>query len=878
MQRLGGGNARADRLVLPLLLATLTVLLIHQDWLWRLDRVIYDAQLRFWSRPAPENIVIISVDEESLTAIGRWPWPRNIHAKLLKSLSAERPLAIGFDIILAEPDSLDPLSDAALADALKYHRNVIMPVVIEQSRLGGQFIETLPLTTLTAAASGLGHVHIEIDHDGIARRVFINEGLGSPHWDTLALTLLKSGKPELADRLSFPGTGDYEATETLHSWVRENPILIPFAGPPGHFKRISYQQVLKGEYLPGTFDDKFVLIGATATGLGDYLPTPLSGLNEPMSGVEINANILDALQKGIVIRPVDLIWKLAFSVFFAILPFIFFQRFLPHTNLTITGVLILVCLVASTAMLVFMHLWLPPTAALFALAMSFPLWNSRRLENALKFLGMELKRLTAYDLTPQSPTRASLEASLESLVNILGLKDWCISDSEGKPLAYHGDSPLRLDDIPTLKGVWTRNGKRMQSALSDGDNKLLLAIQLQSDVPLAANEFELLDRLLRRHTSREEPVSYSSSELVQQRIEQVQQATERVRSMYQFIDDSIAQMADGILVTDEFGVVTLLNDKARRFLGVEDQPGIRGQIAAQALQTLGKHDPIDWNAYLKQVLFDKTPAQVNTRNRSGLDLMVQITPVSRTQDSPAGVIIILSDISELKKSERRRIEAVSFLSHDLRSPMVSLLALVELARSRGLSQEQQELFNRMEDYSNRAIHLSEQFLQLARAESDDELTFSEVNLVDIINSAREEVWGMAQARKMQLTVETGIEEAWIHGNTDLLERTITNLLTNAIKYSPENGVITIQLSEERQGYRCCVQDQGHGIPAEELPTLFNRFQRGSLWKHSSQSGAGLGLALVKATVQRHHGKVDVTSIPGKGSRFCIVLPAAEPDS
>ncbi len=875
MQHFRGGNARADRLVLPLLLAVLTVLLIHQDWLWRLDRVIYDAQLRFWSRPAPENIVIISVDEESLAEIGRWPWPRSVHARLLKTLSAEQPLTIGFDIILAEPDSLDPLSDAALADALENNRNVIMPVVIEQSRLGGQFIETLPLTSLTAAASGLGHVHIEIDRDGIARRVFLNEGLGSPHWDTLALTLLRIGQPEQADSLPVTDTRTHQATDAPHSWVRENPILIPFAGPPGHFKRISYQQVLNGNYLPGTFDNKYVLIGATATGLGDYLPTPLSGLNEPMSGVEINANILDALQRGIVIRPVDLRWKLAFSVLFAVLPFLFFQRFLPHTNLAITGVLLLICLAASTTMLIIMHQWLPPTAALLALAMSFPLWNSRRLENALKFLGTELKRLTAYDLSPHTPTRASLEASLKSLENILRLKGWCMSDAVGRPVAQHGECQSSAT-VPVLRGTWSRNGQHMQTMLNDGENKLLLAIQLQSDKSLAAKEQALLDRLVQRYTAREEPVSYSSSELVQTRIEQVQQATEQVRSMYQFIDDSIAQMADGILVTDDFGVVTLLNDKAQRFLAVEDQPGIKGQHATRALQSLGQHDQIDWNGYLKQVLLEKTPAQVNTRNQTGLDLMVQITPVSHTPDSPAGVIIILSDISELKNSERRRIEAVSFLSHDLRSPMVSLLALVELARAKGLSQEQQELFLRMEDYTNRAIHLSEQFLQLARAESDDELVFSEINLVDIINSAREEVWGVAQGRKMSLTVETEIDEAWIHGNTDLLERAITNLLTNAIKYSPENSKITLQLHEEQQEYRCCVQDQGYGIPAEELPTLFNRFQRGSHWKLSGQSGAGLGLALVKATLHRHHGRVEVSSTPGKGSRFCIVLPAAEP--
>ncbi len=875
MQRFRGGNARTDRLVLPLLLALLTVLLIHQDWLWRLDRVIYDAQLRFWSRPAAENIVIISVDEESLTAIGRWPWPRSVHAKLLKALSDEQPLAIGFDIILAEPDSLDPLSDAALADALENNRNVIMPVVIEQSRLGGQFIETLPLTSLSGAASGLGHVHIEIDRDGIARQVFLNEGLGSPHWETLALTLLRSGRPEHADRLPVSSASGSQAAVAPHSWVRENPVLIPFAGPPGHFRRISYRQVLNREYLPGTFDNKFVLIGATAAGLGDYLPTPLSGLNEPMSGVEINANILDALQKGIVISPVELKWKLMFSAFFAILPFIFFQRFLPHTNLAITGILILVCLAASTAILTVMHQWLPPTAALLALAMSFPLWNSRRLDNALKYLGTELKRLTAYELAPQIPTRASLEASLESLVNILGLGGWCISDPDGRPVAQHGQC-LSSVTAPILRGTWTRNGDYMQTAITDGENRLLLAIQLQSGKPLAASELALLDRLIQRHTAREEPVTFSSSELVQTRIEQVQHATERVRSMYQFIDDSLAQMADGILVTDEFGVVTLLNHKAKRFLAVENQHSIRGQDATQALRSLGQHDQIDWNGYLKQVLLEKTSAQLNTRNQAGLDLMVQITPISHTPDSPGGAIIILSDISELKNSERRRIEAVSFLSHDLRSPMVSLLALVELARARGLSEEQQQLLNRMDDYANRAIHLSEQFLQLARAESDDELVFSEANLLDIINSAREEVWGMAQARKMRLDVETELDEAWIHGNADLLGRSITNLLTNAIKYSPENGVITIQLYKEQQEYRCCVHDQGHGIPAEELSTLFNRFRRGSQWKLSAQSGAGLGLALVKATVQRHHGRVDVSSTPGKGSRFCIALPTGEP--
>ncbi|HHJ81350.1 MAG TPA: CHASE2 domain-containing protein, partial [Candidatus Tenderia electrophaga] len=115
--------------------------LIYSNWLERVDLVIFDTPQQLWSRPAPDDIVIIAVDEYSLTELGRWPWSRRIHAELLNKLSEIETQAVVFDIIFAEPDSHDPNGDQLLADAISNNGRVILPVLLEQRYLGGQLIE-----------------------------------------------------------------------------------------------------------------------------------------------------------------------------------------------------------------------------------------------------------------------------------------------------------------------------------------------------------------------------------------------------------------------------------------------------------------------------------------------------------------------------------------------------------------------------------------------------------------------------------------------------------------------------------------------------------------------------------------------------------------
>ena len=204
-----------------------------------------------------------------------------------------------------------------------------------------------------------------------------------------------------------------------------------------------------------------------------------------------------------------------------------------------------------------------------------------------------------------------------------------------------------------------------------------------------------------------------------------------------------------------------------------------------------------------------------------------------------------------------------------------MLALLELANSRNPSDELVGLLERMRGNTDRTLSLSEQFLQLSRAESSEEFSFSEVDLVSVFWNAHEQVWAQAKAKDIRLRDEIETEDAWISGDGGLLERAIANLLTNAIKYSPPHTTVTVRLSREGGFYRCCVIDEGYGIDAGSLPTLFDRFRRVANTEHADVTGAGLGLAFVDAVVTRHGGRVSVDSTAGSGSVFCLELRALD---
>ncbi|MDG4594347.1 MAG: EAL domain-containing protein [Candidatus Contendobacter sp.] len=400
---------------LSLALATVALVLVHTNALYRWDWLFYDYNLAAWSRAPADDIVIVAVDEQSLREVGRWPWSRRVHAELVRTLGAAGAKAVALDIVFAEPDATDPATDAELAAALADNGHVVLPVLNEQNRLNGQLLETLPIPALAAAVAGLGHVDVELESDNIARGVYLKAGLGSPRWPTLALALLELTNSTAQRALPGQRAGGSDSASP-YVWRRDYRVLIPFAGPPGHFHQVSYRDVLRGTVSPVLFRNQFVLVGATATGLGDTLPTPVSGLTRPMSGVEFNANVLDALRQGLTIRPLPTGWSLALTGLLVLLPLALYAVFPLRWTLPLAGLALLLTLASSFVLLHGAHYWFPPAAALLIQGLSYPLWSWQRLRRMVRSLFAQKERA---QVTLDSIGDAVITTDVEGVVRSL---------------------------------------------------------------------------------------------------------------------------------------------------------------------------------------------------------------------------------------------------------------------------------------------------------------------------------------------------------------------------------------------------------------------------------------------------------------------------
>lgn len=244
-----------------------------------------------------------------------------------------------------------------------------------------------------------------------------------------------------------------------------------------------------------------------------------------------------------------------------------------------------------------------------------------------------------------------------------------------------------------------------------------------------------------------------------------------------------------------------------------------------------------------------------------------------------GTITVLNDITALKEMEQMKSDFVSMVSHEVRSPMNSLLMQIKVildGLAGDVTDKQREILERA---SGKILGLSDmvsELLDLSRIESG--LISSEKEAVDIAGLLAEQVAFHspgAVEKSIILDLQVAGELPPVLANLRSMEEVLTNLITNAIKYSPENSHVTISAMVENEYVSVSVQDTGYGIPEEDLDNVFNRFYRVKDANTRTILGTGLGLALVKSIIEAHHGSIKVTSIIGTGSTFTVLLPIVD---
>jgi CHASE2 domain-containing sensor protein/signal transduction histidine kinase len=786
--------ALREWVLISLLILLLTGGLSAINGLGRLDQTLYDRFMQVNTHPARDDIIIVAIDDYSLAELGKWPWPRLRHAELLKQLNAAQPAAIGLDILFSETENLqsDELQhgDLSLAKAIAASNKLVLPLVSESAGKG--LSPALPLPMFANAARQLAHIHLELDKDGVARSVFLQEGMHGQWWPHFALAMRDIGQHSASAReTTLPGSRAPTAEPPLADaalWQRDYQMHIPYYGSSGHFSSVPYVAVLRGEVPPEFFRNKYVLIGPTAIGMADSFSTPVSANEGALSGIEINANVLASLLDQRTIRFAALWQTMLFCltpVALALLAYLFCS---PRMALIATVLLICSVLICS---FIAMRLgyWLPPAAALIALILAYPLWSWRRLEAAIRYLGEEF---------------------------------------------------ILLDKEPHL--------------------------------------------LPELHNEGAGTVSLRFQDKLEQRIAAMRTAASRVRDLRQFISDSLNSLPDATLVTTVDGNVILCNPPAMMYFASIGHPKIQDAMLPYLFATISAPQTTDdtlntafsWWNLLDLAHSASMSKGIEVSDPKGRDLLIKSAPCYSASRELSGWIVSIADISAIRSAERSRDETLHFISHDMRAPQASILALLELQQDTATALPHAEFLTRIEKASRITLGLADNFVQLARAEAQ-EYRLEDMDFHDVLLDASDEMWSLARDKNIRINTEVPERDYPVRIDRSLMTRVLTNLLSNAIKYSPRDTCITCTLSYEagmsESHIICSIADQGYGIARADQHRLFQRFQRFKTNEQPKNDGVGLGMVFIKKVIDRHHGQINFVSIPNKGSTFTLKLPA-----
>jgi CHASE2 domain-containing sensor protein/signal transduction histidine kinase len=713
------------------------------------DNMFYD-QLGAASRAdADRDILIINIDEQSLAQLGKWPWSRTTHARLIEKLSAQQPGSILLDLLVSE--SGDATDDRALAMAMRKAGTVYLPANFSTPGSNGKAYNVeLPTPFLADAAADVGHVNILYDTDGIVRQVNIcfQPEAGGPNWPHLA---------ELAYRDGGTPSPAYRSLKNCN-----HPLLLPYA-PRGSFAEISYSDALNGTIPTGLVRNKDILIGVSAAGMGDSYAAPF-GDGGAISGVEIIANMVSALRTNSSIRPIEGSAMMLLSLLPMWTLMLGFLRWRPRTALIASIAAVLLVLSVSAAGLA-ARLWFAPGAALAGILLVYPLWGWRRLQAMSAFMEHELGEL----------------------------------QREG-------------DILPVPR-------KRERA-----------------------------------------------SDLVGRQSATLASAIDHLRSLRRFVSDSLEHLPDPMFVTSTDGRVTIASHKIEDYLSAKLEDTPLGELLDRLV--IPSHRTLVDEFLANRNAGDDRPSYVRFAAPDGKQFVMRQAEILGDDCVLLGHIHYLTDISELAKAESDREQALQLLSHDMRAPQSAIIAMLP-----ALPDAQTR--SRIERHARRTIKLAQDFVDIARM---GETHFDGVDILfgDLVKDVADSLWPLAQERQVRIRVEDDTDGGFIVGEPDGLSRAVSNLFDNAIKFSPEGGMVIAKITRDQspaKTLRLCISDEGGGIDVDLLPRLFSRFA--SKAKEGGRiKSTGLGLTFVSAVAQRHKGRVHAEN-GEKGACFCLTLPEAE---
>jgi two-component system, OmpR family, phosphate regulon sensor histidine kinase PhoR len=366
---------------------------------------------------------------------------------------------------------------------------------------------------------------------------------------------------------------------------------------------------------------------------------------------------------------------------------------------------------------------------------------------------------------------------------------------------------------------------------------------------------------------------------IQSSYDEITQLSRTIRRMSKKLHDQITdlkserrklstvlrQMTDGILIVDANGQIELANPAAERIFNIKEE-----NIIGRSLISVLRHHEIDelWRQSVKSGEVDIASIELRVK-----DHYLQAISIPLAKSLPGSNLLLFQDLTNLRRLESIRRDFVSNISHELRTPLASLKALTETLQEGALEDvtAARHFLSRIESEVDSISQLVQELLELARIESGKvPLNLSGISPKHLIQPIVDRMQIQAQRSGIELRWECPEHLSPVLADPPRMEQVLSNLLNNALKFTPAGGNITISCAEKLNYIQFSVKDTGIGIPAGDLHRIFERFYKTD--RSRSGGGTGLGLAIARHLIEAHKGRIWVESEEEKGSTFHFTLP------
>ena len=326
----------------------------------------------------------------------------------------------------------------------------------------------------------------------------------------------------------------------------------------------------------------------------------------------------------------------------------------------------------------------------------------------------------------------------------------------------------------------------------------------------------------------------------------------------------LEQLPDGIIISNAQGQVQFANPAANKLLS-ERGRNLVGHTIAEALR---HHQFIEvWQASKTSDTMQSEVLEMPFQ-RGFLQLVV-----APDQYAPGGSLLLIQDLTRLRRLETVRRDFISNLSHELRTPLASLRALTETLQDGALDDPPaaQRFLSRIETEVDALTQMAQELLDLSRIESGQvELNLQKISPQKILQRVAERMRMQAERAEINLMLDCPSELPNLHADVARIEQVLVNLIHNALKFTSTGGTVTLSAEAGSRQIRFAVADSGIGIPARDLPRIFERFYKAD--RARASRGTGLGLSISKHLIEAHEGKIWAESVEGRGSTFYFSLP------